>query len=126
VHRVPLVVRRKDVLLPEPLDDRALHQTGRGIGVVLQQLGRSDAVITEIEPPVEIRISPPPRGLDGRRHPVRQPQYVIPACRHDMVHGLEAHLVQVLDHLLQRQHLVHLEHVVHRLVPVGPGEMCRM
>src|SRR5690606_11751623 len=35
----------------------------------------------------------------------------------------QAHLVQLLDLLLQRLHLRHRQDVVHRLVPVGPGQV---
>ncbi len=36
-----------------------------------------------------------------------------------MLDGLQAHRVQDLDAGLHGQHLVHVEHVVHGLVPVG-------
>src|SRR5690606_22903688 len=39
---------------------------------------------------------------------------------HHVVDGLKTHRVQQFDVGLHRQHLVHLKHVVHRLVPVRP------
>jgi hypothetical protein len=49
-----------------------------------------------------------------------QREVAVPLDGDDVLDGLQAHRVQQLDVGLQRQHLVHRERVVHRLVPVRP------
>ena len=64
VQRVELVSlgerRQHGLLQPAPLDNGRLEQRGRRVGVVLEQLGRIDAVVGEIEAARERRLSRAP------------------------------------------------------------------
>jgi hypothetical protein len=51
VDAVELVAALVGVLEPVPLGDTGLDQRGRRVGVVLEQLGRADAVEGEVEAP---------------------------------------------------------------------------
>ena len=120
VQGVPLVVVGVEVLEPVPLQDRRLEQRGGGVRVVLQHLARPAAVVAQVEAAVDVRVVPLPRRRDGLPAPLGQREVAEPLGRHDVVDGLQAHRVQQLDVRLEGEDLVHREHVVHRLVPVGP------
>ena len=118
VQGVPLVVVGVDVLPPVPLQQRRLEQRGRGVGVVLQHLRRAGAVVAQVEAAVDVRVAAPPRRRHALPRVLRDREVAEALGGDDVVHRLQAHRVQHLDVGLEREHLVHRERVVHRLVPV--------
>ncbi len=129
VQGVPLVGVREAVLHPEPLGTGRLDQ-GRGrVGVVLQQLRRSRAVVAQVEPAVHGREfgAAVPRLGDGRHDARVGEAEVGEAVRGDDVPGRgQAHPVQFLDRLLQCLHLGQREDVVRALVPVRAQGVVRV
>ena len=53
VDAVELILVGEQILEPMPLDDRRLQQGGWGVGVILQQLGWTLAIVRQVEPPVD-------------------------------------------------------------------------
>ena len=107
------------VLQPVPLHDGRLVEGGRRVGIVFQQLGRTLAVIGEVEAAANRRVGAPPHLLDivapGRRDAHALPELV----GDDVLDGLEAKAVQRLGRGLQRVDLVGGEGVTGLLGPVG-------
>ena len=65
VNRVELVRAGVEVLQPEPLRHRCLHQGRRRVGVVFQQLGRRVPVEAQVKPSVEAEVVPLPGAEDA-------------------------------------------------------------
>jgi hypothetical protein len=109
------------VLQPQPLEHRRLeHRSGR-VGVVLVESGRARAVVEEVEPSVEGRLSRAPGGGDEIAVLGRDRQAVEQGVRADRVFDqIEAERVQRLGRRLEMLlHLGEREGVGGRLVPVG-------
>ena len=119
VQRVELVLVGKHLLQPEPLRERRLHERSRRVGVVLEHLGRTHAVVREIKSTVQRRWFLFPRGLNQRHHARRDVQLVEQVLVDDMLRGFETHAVQLVRGVFELEHFVHRERVVCALVPVG-------
>ena len=112
------------ILMPVPLDEGGLDQTGRGVGVVLQHLGRPPVVagVDEVEAGVEAGIAPP-QGLRSIFDRLAGDAEVKHGIGFEGFLGEEGrsilrHAVQVLTHPLQQIHLAHGELVAGGFVPV--------
>ncbi len=107
------------ILQPVPLHDGRLVEGGRRVGIVFQQLGRTLAVIGEVEAAANRRVGAPPDLLDivapGRRDAHAFPELV----GDHIVDGLEAEAVQRFGRGLQRIDLLGGEGVTGLFGPVG-------
>ena len=88
VDAVELVGVGMGVLEPVPLDDGGFEQGGRGIGVVLEQLGRPRAVVTQIEAAVERRGILLPAFDDVRGPLFRETEAREEVLANDVLNGL--------------------------------------
>src|SRR6185369_1549797 len=119
VNRVELVGLRETVLEPEPLHYARLQDGGRGIGVVLQEVGGRGAVIGKVEPAVERGIVTVPGGDDMRYETFRYFQPMGKPGADVLFGGLHAEALQLRGFLVQSVDFGGSETVTGRLVPVG-------
>lgn len=94
MERVELVsVLPKAVLDGEPLDHRGLEERGGRIRVVLEELRRMLAVVTEIEAIVDRRMLLVPALEDERDHPLRDAELTQSTVRENVFDRLEVHVL---------------------------------
>ena len=105
---------------PVPLEHRRLEQRGRRIGIVFQELGRSLAIVAQVEAPVEAAVLSSPARRDEIPERLRNGESLHDllvrdgAARQLDAHGLESggrRFEFVLD-------LAEAERVIRRLVPI--------
>ena len=120
VDGVELVVVGELLLEPRPLDDGGLEEGGGGVGVVLEQLGRTGAVVGDVEAAVDGRRLVVPGPLDGGDGLGRDGELGVTLLVDDVLGGLEAHLLQGVSGGLEGVDLGGGELVAGGLVPVGP------
>ena len=111
--------RGRQVLEPEPLDDRGLEEGGRGVRVVLQELGRPLAVERQVEPAVDRVLVALPALLDEAVEGRGDVELVEPLLLDDVADRLQAQRIEPRGRGLDGVDLASLEEVIGALVPVG-------
>ncbi len=118
VDGVELVGRAAYVVQPVPLNHGGFNERGGGVGVVLQHLGRVDAVEGQVEPAVDGRTFPLPCVLNGRNSGGRNAKFGVPLVVDDVLCCLQAHFLEFVGGLFENIDLRGAEGIKGRFVPV--------
>ncbi len=118
VKRVELIVARLDFLLLVPLRHRAFDQRGRRVGVVFQQLGRVDTVVSKIKTAKQQGVVGVLRIHRVFNKPVGQRERLERAFGDDMFDRVDAQLVQLSCRLFDHLDFAVGKAITCRLIPV--------
>ena len=120
VNRVELVRTGVEVLQPEPLRHRGLHQGGWRIGVVFQQLRRRPPVEAQVKPSVEAEIVTLPGAKNAGDGQLGDAQPVPPLMLDHRLGCLDAEVMQRVGGRFEHIHLFRTQLVGGGFIPVRP------